>query len=336
VKIRANFVSSNPLPLKPSAADTPHNPLLRDKLRSMRDAARLHLVELQVRHPPRRQLHHDQSQYLNDEGCKYEGDIPTLERKIDDFLRNEDRRRASGVDSVWHNAAEEMKASFEYIRRTNDFGAVIADSGDGKTRAIDLIRDEHPLALLFHVRSWNNDKASLTSALWDCIPHVGYDAQQNAPVHCHLIARGSDRPLIVDDAHKLTRPALHLLFDLYEDTNIPICFLAPRISCPSSKMIPSASAALAFIPPSAPGKVASAKNFSSISSPAFAPGEWRPAELLDLCQQVAANHGHFRSVHKQLKLAAELKHAKKGEQIISWPDAFRAAHTMLLRQYQLT
>ena len=36
------------------------------------------------------------SQYLNDAGCVYEGDVPKLERSIDDLLDNEARRRASG------------------------------------------------------------------------------------------------------------------------------------------------------------------------------------------------------------------------------------------------
>ena len=39
------------------------------------------------------------SQYLNDAGCIYEGDIPKLERSINDLLDNETRRRSSGVET---------------------------------------------------------------------------------------------------------------------------------------------------------------------------------------------------------------------------------------------
>ena len=37
------------------------------------------------------------SQYLNEVGCVYDGDIAKLERKFNDLLDNEARRRASGV-----------------------------------------------------------------------------------------------------------------------------------------------------------------------------------------------------------------------------------------------
>jgi DNA transposition AAA+ family ATPase len=199
----------------------PCNELLRNKLREMRDApgsiwsnskfgSRLGFSSGVI------------SQYLNDAGNKYRADVTGLEHRIDDFLRNEARRRASGVETVWCDAAEQMKSAFEYIRRTNDIGAIVGESGEGKSRGIELIREEHPLALLFTVRAWSNDKNSMQSAIWECIPHAGYDTQTKRATFMVTSMRGSDRPLLVDDAHKLTRPALHWLFDFYDETNIPI------------------------------------------------------------------------------------------------------------------
>jgi hypothetical protein len=54
--------------------------------------------------------------------------------------------------------------------------------------------------------------------------------------------------------------------------------------------------------------------------------------VCDLCEQVAEQHGHYRSVHKQLKLAVEIK---AGAAKIGWPQAFRAAHTKLIRKFKL-
>lgn len=309
------------------------NELLRSKLLELRDresspwsnskiATRLGVSSGQV------------SQYLNERGCIYDGDIPGLERKIDDFLRNEERRRATGVVTTWCDPAEQMLKAFEYIRKTNDIGAIVAESGEGKTRGIDLIRETHPLAILFHVRAWSCDKNSLQSALWDVIPHVGYDSQQKRASFIVTSLRGSDRPLIVDDAHKLTRPALHLLFDLYEETNIPIALIGTEDILPKLEDDSQRFSRVGIHWPVKPDHKKGRKLLEHMVHN-LCPKDTLNGdrdELLDLCEQVATQHGHFRSVEKQLKLAGELRSTGK----LTWPQAFRSAHTLLLRQYQLT
>jgi hypothetical protein len=58
------------------------------------------------------------------------------------------------------------------------------------------------------------------------------------------------------------------------------------------------------------------------------------AEIVDLCEQVAREHGHYRSVHKQLKIAVEVKLGSKKP--VSYAEAFRIAHGMLVRNYKLS
>jgi len=319
------------LPEKPAAKLFPCNPVLRDRLREMRDAegsiwsnnkfaTRLGISSAVI------------SQYLNDDGCKYNGDIKTLERNIDDFLRNEERRRASGIDTTWCDAAEQMRKAFQYIRKTNDIGAIVAESGEGKSRGIELIREENPLAILFHVRAWSCDKNSLQSALWDVIPHNGYDSQTKRASFIVTSLRGSDRPLLVDDAHKLTRPALHLLFDLWDETNIPITLIGTADILPKleddSQRFSRVGLYFTVRPDTKKSRVLLEHMVTKLAPGANGDRE----ELLDLCEQVAKQAGHFRSVHKQLKLAAELRNGKDA----AWPKAFRAAHTLLKREYQLT
>lgn len=313
------------------------NELLRNKLREMREATgsiwsnskfatKLGVSSAVI------------SQYLNDAGCKYDGDVKGLEVRIDDFLRNEERRRASGIETTWSDASEQMKAAFEYIRRTNDIGAIVAESGEGKTRGIELIREEHPLALLFTVRAWSCDKNSVQSALWDCIPHVGYDSQQKRAAFMCTSLRGSDRPLIVDDAHKLTRPALHWLFDFYDETNIPIALIG---TIDLIDKLEDDSQRFSRVGVHMPIKtrwnskegIKTGKDLIRKMVKTLAPdSNGDTGELIDLCEQVARQHGHFRSVHKQLKLAAELK----SKHHWTWPQSFRNAHELLLRQYKLT
>ena len=58
---------------------------------------------------------------------------------------------------------------------------------------------------------------------------------------------------------------------------------------------------------------------------------------MNLCEQVAKEHGHYRSAHKQLKVAEELRcgsYQGKGKRL-TYVEAFRAAHSMLVRNYNL-
>jgi DNA transposition AAA+ family ATPase len=276
------------------------------------------------------------SQYLNDRGCIYNGDRKTLEASIEDFLRNEERRRASGVDTTWCDSAEQMRKAFAYIRKTNDVGAIIAESGEGKSRGIELIREENPLTILFHVRAWSCDKISLQSALWDVIPHIGYDPQTKRAAFIVTSLRGSDRPLIVDDAHKLTRPALHLLFDLYDETNIPIALVGTEDLLDKleddTQRFSRVGISWAVKPDAKKAHNRRALITHLVAKLAREVNEERE-ELIDLCEQVANNHGRYRSVEKQLKLAAELRATTTKP--LTWCQAFRQCHTMLLRQYQL-
>ena len=317
---------------KPQNKTYPCNELLRAKLREIRDAAdsawsnnkfanRLGVSSAVV------------SQYLSERGCIYSGDIKTLEAKIEDFLRNEERRRTSGVDTILCEPVEQMLKAFNYIRKTNDIGAIVAESGEGKTRGVELIREHNPLAMLFHVRAWSSDKGSLQAALWDVIPHIGYDHQTKRATYIATSLRGSDRPLIVDDAHKLTRPALHLLFDLWDETNIPIVLIGTTEIIEKlqddSQRFSRVGIHFTVTPDPKKSRALLAHLVKTLAPDANGDKE----ELLELCDQVARQHGHFRSVHKQLKLAAELRATV--DPAPTWPSAFRASHKMLLRQYHL-
>jgi len=273
------------------------------------------------------------SQYLNERGCIYDGDIARLERSADDFLRNEERRRLSGIETAPCDIVDQMLTAFEYIRKTNDLGVIVAESGEGKTRGIELIQKSNVLAMLFHVRAWSSDKNSLQSALWDVIPHVGYDPQTKRASFLVTSLRGSDRPLIVDDAHKLTRPALHLLFDLYDETNIPICLIGTDELVLKLEDDPQRFSRVGIHWAVKPGEKDRRKLITHQIKSIAQDVNGELDELRDLCERVCTQHGHFRSVEKQLKLASEIKHGKNKD--LTWCQAFRQAHTLLLRQYQL-
>ena len=292
------------------------------------------------------------SLYLAPKGNKYSGDVAGLERRIEDWLRNRARRRASGVDTADCEAARQMKTALEYIRKTNDVGEVLAESGEGKSRAIELYAHANPTAVLFHVRSWARDLGSVEGALFEAVGKAGYDNRTKRAVWMANKLRGSDRMLIVDDAHKLTRPALQFLFDFHDETGCPLALVgtfdleelleddAQRFSRVGLRFEIKPKEGRSLIEHLITTLCCGAKPGAIRNSDGSLPASQRRDEptngefdaLVALCEQVAEQHGHYRSVHKQLKVAAEIKETKPKT---AWTDAFKAAHTMLLRRYAL-
>lgn len=273
------------------------------------------------------------SQYLNNDGCVYSGDVKRLELKLDDWLRNYARRRASGVNTIQCEIADEIRKAVEYIRKTNDVGEIIAASGEGKTRALELIIAGMPTAMLYHVRSWNRDLGSIESAMFDAVGSSGYNHKQKRAIFIVNKLRGSNRLLIVDDAHKLTRPALQWLFDLQEETQIPVALvgtydLADKLEDDSQR----SSRTGLYWPIASKSAEGNRKLIEHMVRELAPAANGQIEQLCDLAEQVAIEHGHFRSVHKQLKIAAELMETSKFK---TWPDAFRAAHSLLVRKYKL-
>lgn len=307
----------------------PCNSVLREKLRALRATSPMYSnAQLGAK------LGYSSavlSQYLSDDGNKWKS-VTALEVKAEDFLQALERRRASGVETVPGKVADDMLAAFEYIRKTNDFGVTIAESGEGKTRGIELIRKKHPLAILIETTEWACSKHDLMQALWTGFAVDGWDRQ--TPKFPYLVqkVRGSDRPILIDDAHKLSMPALSLAATFQEKTGCPLNGIGlPSLVGKLEKdpQLCSRTGIRWAIEAGTKDATLSAHMVRSIAKDVNGDLD----DLLELCQQVAAHEGHNRAVHKQLKFAAELRHANDK---LSWPAAFRKAHKHLLRGYELT
>ena len=271
------------------------------------------------------------SQWLSPEGNQYPADIIKWERRADDFLRNEARRKASGVETTSCEVTRQLTAAFELVRKTNDVGVIMAEAGYGKTRGVEAYVTDNPTALLFTVKSWASDKGSIEGALFVACNFGGYDHRTKRAVFLAQKLTGTDRLLIVDDAHKLTRPALQWLFDFTDETQTPLALvgtfdLEDKIADDPQRF---SRVGLRFeIVPEKPRDLIEhlVKTHAPNANGAL-------NELCELCEQVVAQHGHYRAVNKQLKLAAELKDSSKKD--LAWPVAFRQAHTQLVRKYAL-
>lgn len=271
------------------------------------------------------------SQWLAPEGNKYTGDIARWERSAEDFIRNDARRRSSGVETTDCDVATQMRSAFELIRKTNDVGLLLAESGYGKTRGLELYQAQNPTVIVFQVRSWAADKGSVEGVLFEAIGRAGYDGRTKRATFMSMKLTGSDRLLIVDDAHKLTRPALQWLFDFTDETQTPLALvgtfeLEDKVA-DDAQRFSRIGLRVELVPTNVRDLI---KHLIKSHAPGLSAGQ---SDLVDLCEQVANEHGHFRAVHKQLKLMAELK--EHSEKSVTWQEAFRQAHTQMVRRYKL-
>jgi hypothetical protein len=273
--------------------------------------------------------------YIGDE---FPANVQQFERKLVDFFANESRRRASGVETIESAAALQIKTACELIRKTNDLGAVVAPSGEGKTRGIELYVENNPTTILSRTAIWSSDKKAVEANMFAAVGRDGWDKQTRYATFMVNKLRGSNRLILVDDAHKLSRPALQWFVDFHDATQCPIGLfgtlaLLDKLEDDTQRFSRTGYYEEIKHVDSAGDLIVDRALIKSLVKQLAPDANGETETLCDLSEQVAAEHGHYRSVHKQLKLAAEIK---SGAKTLSWPQAFRAAHTKLIRNFKLS
>lgn len=268
------------------------------------------------------------SQYLADGGNKYSGDVSRVERRVADYLANYERRRLVGVPLIHTDQTRQVASALEAIRRTNDVGMIYGDAGIGKTTGIVLYLTDNPTCLSISLVQAKRDQGSIEAAVFDAVGRGDWKGNTKRWDHIVSRARNSNRLLVVDNAHKATRAGIQWLFDFHDETRCPIALVGneqilalvedndqrfSRIGLKQEIRLRRPQALLAHL----------------IGT--FAPDAGD--QLDSLAEQVAEHRGRFRAVTKQLSLAAMLR---EGKPDLAWPAAFRAAHPMLVRNYQLS
>jgi DNA transposition AAA+ family ATPase len=305
------------------------NTILRDKLRALRASSPLYSnAELG------KKLGYSAgvlSQYLSEDGCKYDGNISGVEKKIEDFLQALERRRASGIETAPAKVAAEMVDAFELIRKTSSLGAIIAASGKGKSRGIELILKQNLLAILIEATEWNRSIHGVMNALWAGCAVDGWDRRTERFPYLVQKMRGSDRPIIIDDAHKLSRESLSLLATFQEKTKCPIALigcaeLVDKLAADPQRL---SRTAIGWIIKAGPDPALYRHMVRQVCKDI----DGELDEVCDLCAQVGNGHGHERTVEQVLKSASIIRHA---DSKLTWCKAFIQANKVALRPCQLS
>lgn len=263
------------------------------------------------------------SQYLSGQ---YPGDVPKIEKRIADWLRTRERLRKGGVRLIDCPESRTVAAALETIRRTNDVGLIHGDAGVGKTSGITLYTADNTTTIMITLERWARSDRGVESLIWGAIEHRGWKSDCTRGEYIVQRLRGSSRLLIVDNAHKATAAGIEYLFDLHDETGIPIALVGnPEVL----RHIESNDQRFSRIGLMQPVELKGAETMIAHIIQQLAPRFLGKVE--HLAEQVVENRGCYRGVVKHTSLALTI--AEAGGMA---PDAaFRAAHKRLVCDYQL-
>lgn len=229
---------------------------------------------------------------------KYSGNITKFERRVRDLIAADQRRKRGGVATVECPMTESFRVAAEFVRTTNDSGALTSPSGSGKTRAMDWYMVENPTAVRINTATWSHDINSVLGQLFGVVSKNGYDRRIKRGDWVARQLAGSDKLIVVDDAHKLTRPALQLLFDLHDATQCPLLLVGTPALIDKIDDDPQRASRLGYreeLMPGDPDQVVKhlVKEIAGTK------------ELIGPACSLARGDGSLRRVEKHLKLASK-------------------------------
>lgn len=264
------------------------------------------------------------SKYLN--GTP-EGDVVRLEEAARELLRTASTRRRVAKGLFETDASTEINVTCELIRRTNDIGLIHGPAGAGKTKGIDLYCAANALTLHVTLSKWDSGPGGLEAAIAEQLDEKTRTRRERRSTWMRAQLKGSNRLLIIDNAHRLTRSALAWLFDFHDATQLPIALVGnPEVL----ELIKENDQQFSRIGVETPVEVESAEAFARNMLRLHCPEH--TAELLKLATAVVRERGHGRALLKHLLLVPEFIDPAGG---IDARKAFRLAHTRLVNSYSL-
>jgi DNA transposition AAA+ family ATPase len=262
------------------------------------------------------------SKYLNGSP---DGDVARLEQNARDVLAAAPARRGVAESLFETDASIEVATVCELIRKTNDIGLIHGPAGAGKTSGIDRYCASSPATIRVTLSRWDAGPAGLEASICDRLEAPRSRRERRSAWMLRTLT-GSNRLLILDNAHRLTRGALAWLFDFWDATRLPIAMVGnPEVLT----LIEENDQHFSRIGVVATVQVAEPESFAREMLRLHCPANER--ELLKLATAVAAERGHGRALLKHLLLVPEFMAVAGGDA----RRAFKLAHTRLVNAYSL-
>jgi DNA transposition AAA+ family ATPase len=265
------------------------------------------------------------SKYLNKNP---DWDVTDLESTIEDVLKAATLRRAGdSQEMIKTSVTQQINAVCETIRKTNDIGLIFGPAGTGKTVAIAMYAKEMPSAIVITLTKWAANAHGIERLIFEALETRTFKKSKKSRAGWLLgRLRKSNRILIVDNAHRLTKSGREWLFDFQDATGIPIALVGNPEVLDAIEDNDQQFSRIGIV------QSVKLKDSSAIATRILA--ESAPAaneHIGDLVRTIASKKGHLRSLKKHLLLLPELLPAFEGD----YRKAMLAAHTQLVSDYKL-
>ena len=311
----------------PKAERLPFDEALQERLGQFRKERGLSMTELG------RELGYADgtavSRYL---GGKPAGDVLSLERAAADLLKGVSRRVETRTALFETPITRRLDLVVESLGRMGGIGLLDGASGVGKTCACQLHAMRHPLSVVLAVNEWDRSPNAVANLLLDAVDATSFPKGGNRAVWLADRLRGSRRPVIVDNANRLTLASSRWLFDFAAQSGCPLLLVGegpelPNLLRADQKLIDFVRVhrTLAF-----DGRDAAAQMRQTAA--AVLGGNPAP-EVLDLATAVLAQRGSVRALVHHVTVMRDIQSdlAFGGNEV----TAFLSADTQMMRPSKL-
>lgn len=265
---------------------------------------------------------------------KFPGDIPAFEARIESLLAGEAANEREVVNVTLCSKGflvEPMRQFLFSVQHTRDIGVAWNGAGNGKTCAIAVYLQNNPLAVCVTALKSLSGWRSIRDALLAALPVKRRAKNETWNEFLRRTFRGSERLLIVDNAHLLTESARQwLAYDWHEQTGCGLALVGNEIIVnqwkANDQQLSRVGLAMELKAASAP------KDNAREILAQFMPEAADDAESLALAARLMKERGAGRAVRKHAALAHELYDAKAAETPAA---ALKLANTMLLSDVKL-
>lgn len=290
------------------------------------------------------------SQYLNAAGNLY-AEPRHFEAAVKEFLRDHRLKLDSGVETIPCDISRQIESAIEEIRTSKKRGVIIGTPGLGKTRGVSLYCKTHQRAIAMLANAWCYDKWAAARILLKAADVTQAQSGLSAVQVLADKMRGSSRPIIVDDAHKLTRDALQLFYDFTEHTGMPLILtgtpeLEPKLKDDGQRLRRTGAVYRLKVKEEDDFKNLIRHHIKEIVPDG---GGDESRELFALCRKIVGTErkdvvrdeevwrldhhaGAFGNLQMTLALAVRMKSKKPKWH---WCDAVKNAHRRQIRDYEL-
>lgn len=163
------------------------------------------------------------SQFLRGQ---YAGDTAEVCTRVEELVARERTRTALPqlASGAWRGTgiAEQVYGGLQWCHQRRRLGLITGDAGLGKTTALERYASEHRSALLLRADMTCARPHYLLRALGAALGARVPSDQYSAAIAVRDALRGTDRLVIIDEAQRLSAPALEAVRDLHDAAGVGV------------------------------------------------------------------------------------------------------------------